>query len=100
MDEPRRRLPGRRRGAARFGSTRGAAVLSASSQLGIELDVHVHRVELVQIDVVTALGELRRQRCEIARGELGDLLLELGSVDVVLDEEAVPRGGEDLAAAA
>lgn len=60
----------------------------------------VHSADLVRIEVVAALREPRGKRGEIVRGELGDLLLELGSVGMVLDEEPVPRSGEGLAGTA
>lgn len=50
----------------------------------------VHSADLVRIEVVAALREPRGKRGEIVRGELGDLLLELGSVGMVLDVRTRP----------
>ena len=76
-----------------------AAILDAPAHLGVKLDVDVHPAQLLYVEIVPAPRQLGGQRGQVAECQLGDLLLDLRGVGVVLNEEPVPGGGEDLAGA-
>jgi hypothetical protein len=54
----------------------------------------------VHVEIAASLRQLPVHRGEVARRQLRDLLLDLRRVDVVLDEEAVLRGPDDLVSVA